>query len=238
MSYLSYLFYFKGNYRYRSPGFSEKFASTEITRGKDDLLPEKRMECDAGVMLNTEVKVVLLLAMLIMCMIKSSLSADHRGISFPENLNNVYGCGLESECYLSLFPWLSMANILTIMRNKIYSDSFFPEIKMNYLPHSGQLYNRSEYWQFSFRHQFVFSGGYYTGADNISDDFYKPVPELGLAITLRSIGPISISYRLDNYLKAKLYQSEGEGKSVLHTQIYHGTPKPGRMHVVALQLKM
>ena len=112
-------------------------------------------------------------------------------------------------------------------------------VKMNpTFQHSGQLYNRLNIGKLNFRHQFVFSGGYYTGADYISDDFYKPVPELGLAITLRSIGPISISYLLDNYLKAKLYQSEGEGKSVLHTQIYHGTPKPGRMHVVALQLKM
>jgi iron complex outermembrane receptor protein len=230
-----------GNYRYRSPGFSEKFASTEITRGKDDLLPEKRMECDASVMLNTEKLRLSFCGYVNHVYDKIIFISRSQGIFIPENLNNVYGCGLESECYLSLFPWLSMANILTIMRNKIYSDSFFSRNGKNepYLPHiQDNCTIDLNIGKFSFRHQFVFSGGYYTGADNISDDFYKPVPELGLAITLRSIGPISISYRLDNYLKAKLYQSEGEGKSVLHTQIYHGTPKPGRMHVVALQLKM
>lgn len=230
-----------GNYRFRSPGFSEKFASTEITRGNDDLLPEKRLEYDAGIMLNTAKLRLSFCGYVNHMYDKIVFISRSQGIFIPENFNDVYGCGLESDCYLSLSPWLSMTNILTIMKNKIYSDSFLSRNGKDepYLPRiQDNCTIDLNIGKFSFRHQFVFSGGYYTGADNISADFFKTVPELGLAITLHSIGPINISYRLDNYSKAKLYQSEGEGKSVLHTQIYHGTPKPGRMYVVSLQLRM
>lgn len=230
-----------GNYRCRSPGFSEKFASTEITRGNEELLPEKRMECDAGVILNTS-KLRLSLSGYInhvhdkICFISRS-----QGIFVPLNFSDVFGFGLEAECNLSLFSWLSVSNILTIMRNQIYSDEFSSWNGKNepYLPRiQDNCTIDLNAGKVNFRHQFVFSGGYYTGADNVSADFFKPKPELGLSITLHSIGPVSVSYRLDNYLKTKLYQSEGEGRSVQHTQIYHGTPKPGRMHIVSLQLKM
>jgi len=230
-----------GNYRFRSPGFSEKFASTEITRGNEELLPEKRIEYDAGVMLNTTKLKLSFCGYVNHVYDKIVFISRSQGIFVPDNYSDVYGCGLESECYLSLVPWLSVTNILTIMRNKIYSD-VFPAWNGKNEPFLPRIQDNCtidlNIGKLNLRHQFVLSGGYYTGADNVSADFFRPVPELGLAITLRSLGPIRISYRLDNYLKTKLYQSEGEGKSVLHTQIYHGTPKPGRMHVVSLQLKV
>lgn len=230
-----------GNYRFRSPGFSEKFASTEITRGNEELLPEKRLEYDAGVTLNTGKLELSFCSYVNHVYDKIVFISRSQGIFVPDNFSDVYGCGLESECNLTLFSWLSMANILTLMRNKVYSDAFSSWNGKNepYLPHiQDNCTIDLNIGKFNFRHQFTFSSGYYTGADNISDDYFKPEPELGLAITLHSIGPLNISYRLENYLKTKMYQSEGEGRSVQHTQIYHGTPKPGRMHIVSLQLKM
>lgn len=229
------------NYRFRSPGFSEKFASNENIRGNAKLLPEKRLEYDAGIMLKTAKLRLTLTGYANRISDKISYIGRSQGIFIPTNFSNVHGYGLESECNLSIFSWISVANIFTLMKNTIYSD-LFPSWNGKNEPNLPRIQDYCavdlKIRKLNFRHQCTLSSGYFTDSDNISTDFFRPVPELGLSISLQSLGPVSITYRLDNYLQKKVYQSESEGMSVHHTQIYHGTPKPGRMHVVSLQLKM
>lgn len=227
------------NYRARSPGFSEKFASTEITRGNDKLRPEKRLEYDAGLMLNSKKVKMSITGYGSRITDKIVFIGRSQGIMIPENFDDVHGLGLEWECRIAVLEWLTLNNMLTLMKNTISSDKYLPWDGKNepFLPRfQDHCFIDVEFWKLNFRHQFTFSSGYYTGPDNVSLDFFKPAPELSLFVSLHSVGPLTLTYRLENYLNEKIYESSGKGKSVDLAQIYYGNPKPGRSHSLALQL--
>lgn len=234
-------FYTSCQYRFRSPGFSEKFASTEISYGNEELRPEKRMECEAGLIFQAKRIRMSIVGYNNRIIDKIIFASTAMGFYTPLNLGEVHGLGLEYEVDFSLCSWIKLSNMLTLMRNIIYSEEYRSR-DGKYEPYLPSFQDHCSvdisFWKLNFNHSFTLSNGYYTDADNVSANFYKPTPELSAALTLRSLGPVTLSYRLDNYLKGKLYQSEGEGRSVEHTEIYFGNPKPGRMHTIALQLSL
>jgi iron complex outermembrane receptor protein len=224
--------------RSRSPGFDEKFASSELTSGNIDLRSETRTQYDVGLTFFTNSFNVAISGFGHYTKDKILFISNSQGIFVPRNISSVVGFGAELETEIAL-KWFSLSNQFTLMDNRVRSDSIpsWSGKSEPYLPLLQDFCSiEIHFWRIRLRHTALFSSGYYTAPDNLSFDFFKPNPELGLQLSLEKIGPLTFSYRLDNYLSEKAYAVTDNGKSVDVVSLYHENPKPGRMHVFTVNM--
>ncbi|MBD3421638.1 MAG: TonB-dependent receptor [Chitinivibrionales bacterium] len=225
-------------FRERSPSFVEKFARTEVSRGNDTLLPERRIEYEGGISLQWPLLSTSIVAFGSSMHNKIIFISNSQNVFVPRNVSTVNGMGIEWESSLALGKWFDITHLLTLMRNIIASDVI--------TGWDGNFEPLIPFWQdyvslkFSWKKLHIanslnVSSGYFIGGDNVREDFYQPVPRLSVAISLEGLGPLTVTYRLENYLKKKAFESLEGGTSVDPALIYYGSPKPGRMHVVSLR---
>lgn len=215
----------------RSPTFFERFGHTEHAQGKPNLLPERRMDADVGISFEHSLLSSSLVGYQTVTYDKIVYVNRSQLMFVPENISRVNGMGLEWDFDCSPWKWLGCANVMTLMSNRLHSDSI-PQWNGKHEPLLPDFKDRIEakfrIGKFVLGHSALFSSGYFKGPDNI--DRFEPVPQLNGYVTFDGIAHVSFTYRIDNYLERKAFDGAGT------FEIFQGTPLPGRMHSVALRI--
>ncbi len=221
-----------GTHAKRSPSLHEKFARSNKSFGNQELLPETRMELDAGISIQTRRIRVSVSEFVNKTANKIKWVGVSQNVFVPRNIETINGSGLELEIHYIPVNWLSISNTLSYSRNSI-DDADSLEWDGNAEPLLPRLKQRNDvqvvFGFFSFGHSLLYSTKYYRGPSNISS--IEPGFECEAIVSVAPFSWLSLSYRIDNYLNAIDFTAADH-------ETFERLPKPGRTHYAVLKIAL
>ena len=193
-------------YSSRSPGFAEKFCIGANYAGNAGLRPETMLEYDAGFSINNAFMALSASYFNNATKDKIIFTMNSQHMFVPQNMNEIYGWGLEND--VNIFPadWLTISNSVTYMENIVQSmvsdwngndEPFLPRCTdyQSILLHYKKIYAG---------HCARFMSPYFIGLSN-EEKIVHDKPELSAYMGFLLGNNFDVGYRLENYLNVRDY---------------------------------